>query len=1073
MNRKKINKILSCTISGIYMMNYTPVFAESKLPENTTDIVSTDNTHLNITNISDNFETKENTDEADDTITSNNDDKTEDIKENTGDATEEVTSNIDETVENTNENTTKVDENIESEDVQLDTDSEETVELPPPNNSSESLTDNLVLTDIAETKETAIETLADTDEVTFKDENLHKKINEALGRGSVTIAITVADMKTLDNLNLNSADIQDLSGIEYAENVTSISLSNNNITSLQPLTQLINLKSITIQNNTSPISASEINSLSSLKKLEKLIVKIDDSNGKIIMNGEDSFPALIELRLTESNIGDIEFANLKSIQYINLEDATTGNINIENINSLYQIDAFDVIAQDINLDNVSARYFGGTRGQYNDISITNCNNLQMIEFSNSTGDSFYCDNLQAIQRIDLSKTNIGTVTTTNLNLGASGSITLQNSNIGEITLSGILGKNSYFHLDNITSNKVSIYDNEVCGIFLYNNNIENISMNSMPNLQYIWADNSNTSVLDLSKIESLVGIYLDNSKVEELIIKDIPNFYRLYFNNSESKVLTLENLPSCAYVFAENLQGNPDVSVINCPKIEYFNIGGSMLNDIIFKDSFNNVNLQMRNVKANSLTNYGCSIFNVFMNNANIKNIDIEANGTITGTFSFKDGVCENLSAINTSTATIFLSGTSVKNLKLGGFDNTVDLNLSSAGLETLELDGFTILKNVDISNNKLNNIETLKNITSLETVIASNNQIKDIAPIASLTNVVDLDFSNNYISTIESLKSVTTLENVNFDNNMISDISALSSSPLLANDTVTVLNQNVELPVKYSKGKTISIKIPTITDIDNSNALVTGVSNGGVSDNNSISWNYDAEGLVTETISFESKNGNFSVNATQDIIVDYSEAELNLSLDKTEFTNSYVTITAVASDDISGVKGIYTPDNSFIASESVTFKAEDNGEYTFMAEDIAGNLTTKTITVSNIDKEKPILNIETLKDLSNNEKVIVEIKATDNLSGIKTITLPNGSTVSKDNIKYTFDKNGTYKILVEDNAGNISIETIKITDITADSKDNTENKIPNTGGYAGILSIASLLSILSGISLFKRRKEK
>ena len=43
-----------------------------------------------------------------------------------------------------------------------------------------------------------------------------------------------------------------------------------------------------------------------------------------------------------------------------------------------------------------------------------------------------------------------------------------------------------------------------------------------------------------------------------------------------------------------------------------------------------------------------------------------------------------------------------------------------------------------------------------------------------------------------------------------------------------------------------------------------------------------------------------------------------------------------------------------------------------------------------------------------------------DNLSGVRDITLPDGSVVDADTAKYTVDKNGVYNFSVRDYCGNI-----------------------------------------------------
>ena len=61
--------------------------------------------------------------------------------------------------------------------------------------------------------------------------------------------ITVANLKALSYLNVTGKQIYDLTGIEYATNLTRLRISDNNITSLEPLTKCKKLKSLIAKNN--------------------------------------------------------------------------------------------------------------------------------------------------------------------------------------------------------------------------------------------------------------------------------------------------------------------------------------------------------------------------------------------------------------------------------------------------------------------------------------------------------------------------------------------------------------------------------------------------------------------------------------------------------------------------------------------------------------------------------------------------------------------------------------------------------------------------------------------------------
>ena len=83
--------------------------------------------------------------------------------------------------------------------------------------------------------------------VYFKDPNLEAAVRSSLGYGVSNV--TVYDMANLYSLNGNNKNISDLSGLEYAYNLSTIHLSNNHIKDITPLRGLTNLVNIQINDN--------------------------------------------------------------------------------------------------------------------------------------------------------------------------------------------------------------------------------------------------------------------------------------------------------------------------------------------------------------------------------------------------------------------------------------------------------------------------------------------------------------------------------------------------------------------------------------------------------------------------------------------------------------------------------------------------------------------------------------------------------------------------------------------------------------------------------------------------------
>jgi len=97
--------------------------------------------------------------------------------------------------------------------------------------------------------------------------------------------------------------------------------------------------------------------------------------------------------------------------------------------------------------------------------------------------------------------------------------------------------------------------------------------------------------------------------------------------------------------------------------------------------------------------------------------------------------------------------------------------------------------------------------------------------------------------------------------------------------------------------------------------------------------------------------NGVSKQSGTTVVTVDKTAPTLSISANTTGTVHDSVTLTAKASDAHIGMKRIKKPDGSWVNGDSATYNVENNGTYTFVAEDAAGNQASKSYTVKNIDK--------------------------------------------------------------------------------------------------------------------------
>lgn len=173
----------------------------------------------------------------------------------------------------------------------------------------------------------------------------------------------------------------------------------------------------------------------------------------------------------------------------------------------------------------------------------------------------------------------------------------------------------------------------------------------------------------------------------------------------------------------------------------------------------------------------------------------------------------------------------------------------------------------------------------------------------------------------------------------------------------------------------------------------------------------------------------------TVKVLIDKENPILNIEGIPNAFTNKEIELKLKASDGKSGVSRIELPNGSQTNQEEISYKIKANGSYTFKVYDKAGNVTIKTIKISQIDTTAP--EISTSVSISQNKKEgEIHLQATDSQSGIREISLPNDKKESKASVTFKVEQNGIYPFVVFDNAGNkkeVNVE-VKSLDIPVSS---------------------------------------
>ena len=189
------------------------------------------------------------------------------------------------------------------------------------------------------------------------------------------------------------------------------------------------------------------------------------------------------------------------------------------------------------------------------------------------------------------------------------------------------------------------------------------------------------------------------------------------------------------------------------------------------------------------------------------------------------------------------------------------------------------------------------------------------------------------YETTIKYIDNSAPTLNLLYPKNKVIRSSVSGYNTLKISGTVKDIDIKDILTVKYqlSTGATGDIQTLTANGSDQSFNADVNVSSLKEGDHKIYIWVEDNQGAKSNEISRA-----FSIDKTPPVIT--------INPYNTEWTNQNITVTA-------------TVDKGALNQESYTFT--ENGSFTFIATDIAGNVTKKIVTITNIDKELPTMTIK------------------------------------------------------------------------------------------------------------------
>ena len=239
----------------------------------------------------------------------------------------------------------------------------------------------------------------DENDVNIPDANLRAVIADSLGKGRDE-AITRAEMATLTRFEAEDANIRDLTGLQFAANLTELWLHNNAITDLSALCDLTKLTDLVLYNN----AFSDISALSNMTNMSHLNLS---HNNVLDISVLAKMTNMTYLWLSNNTISDISaLAGLTNLIRLNLHANNISDLSVlANLANLTQLEISKNAITDISalagLTNLIRLDMSGT--SVRELSaLSNLTNLTQLELSqNAITDISALSNLANLIHLNL------------------------------------------------------------------------------------------------------------------------------------------------------------------------------------------------------------------------------------------------------------------------------------------------------------------------------------------------------------------------------------------------------------------------------------------------------------------------------------------------------------------------------------------------------------------------------------------------------------------------------------------------------------------------------------------------
>ena len=623
--------------------------------------------------------------------------------------------------------------------------------------------------------------------VNVPDTNLAAALQNEITSLSLGDPIFPEDMEGLITLRATSSRIADLTGLETATAVTSLTLSDNAIIDLEPLEDLTSLTNLDLDDN----EIVDVSDLSGLTSLERL----DLRNNQI------------------TNV--LPLAGLTSLTRLDL----TGNAGITNAKVLYRLDQQPTTTI-VGVDVPDAIMF----------TDANLESAVKRALRIATADPILLTDITRLTRLTITRRSITSLR------GLETATVLENLDVGNNQIADLLPLRSLTSLASL-----DLADNQIADVTPL------MGLTSLERLDL--RNNQITDVTPLTGLTSLTRLYLrgneDTLTNKKLLVKlenasvdiPLPDPVEIPDDNLKAALRTELRLPDGDPIFPEDMKGLTTLRATNSNIVDLTGIETAAGLTTLTLSNNAIVNLEpledLTTLTDLDLSNNQIVDVSPLVGLTNLTRLDLTGN---TGILNL--GVLYHLDQQSTTTivgvdvpdAIMFtdsnLEAAVKRALRIPATEPILPdalatlERLTASRKEITSLSGLQdagVLKTLDVGQNAISDLSPLSGLTNLETLDLADNDITTVSLLTGLTKLKTLDLRNNSVTDVEPLKDLTSLRQIYLRGNTIANLQWLGALPKLRSDirlpdVVSLPDNNLDREVRSAlrtAGNTVSNTLP------------------------------------------------------------------------------------------------------------------------------------------------------------------------------------------------------------------------------------------------------------------------